>query len=244
MSRRRSRLAARRLRGLQRPGEIWTTTANLASVSSRPETVREILKRVRLGFTRGTYGVHDLDLCLLVECGDVTIRNLVDEGVWQTVQFGRSISDEGERVARSGCAILARRSTVQLDKIRLTLGSPAGEGIRDRYVLHARATFHPGTPAAWRTRVRVGHAPPGRAPIGRARFLELLANLFGIRGMDGNVSAETARRVFRGARVHSAGVMHVVVPRWMPSRARRRDVGSDHAALDVALWPRRKRGDA
>jgi hypothetical protein len=183
MSTRKQRLAARRNRGLVRPGPVNVRVANLASVSTRPSTVREILAAT---LDHGVEHLHAPDLILGVECSDVTIRNLVDGGVWQVVQFGRSLSDEDERVARSGCALLARRDVVRLDKYRLRLGSPAGEGIRARYVLTARATFHPGDPSSWRAWVRVGHAPPPRAPIGRGRFLDALRELTGIRGGDLN----------------------------------------------------------
>lgn len=227
------RLEARRDRGLARPGMVRTRTVNLASVSTIPDRVRYVLHA-----STGS-GPREADLIFAVECGDLTISKALDPAVWQVVQFGRSITNEGERVARSGCALIARRSVVRLDKPRLRVGSPAGEGVRTRYVLSARATFHPGTASAWRQRVRVGHAPPPRAPFGRGRFLDLLERLFGIRAGDLNISAETARRRFRLMRVRSAGVLHMVIPRWVPaSEARRLDVGSDHRALDVTLWPR------
>lgn len=232
---RRSRLEARRNRGLARPGPVNTRTVNLASVSSGPVRVSETLALAR------SRGPVPPDLLLLVECGDLTIKDHVDPSVWQVVQFGRSLSDEGERVARSGCALLARRDVVKLEKPRLRVGSEAGEGIRTRYVLTARATFHKGDPSSWRAWIRVGHAPPPRAPIGRGRFLDALREQTGIRGGDLNVSAETARDRFRLARVHSAGVIHLLTPRWIRTSAPRRvDVGSDHAALDVTLWPSRR----
>jgi hypothetical protein len=231
---RKARLAARRNRGLARPGPVSVRVVNLASVSSRPETVREILDAVL------AEQAPPPDLILGVECADVTIRDQVDGAVWQVVQFGRSLSDEGERVARSGCALLARRGVVKLDKPRLRLGSAAGEGIRDRYILTARATFHQGDPSSWRAWVRVGHGPPPRAPFGRGRFLDALRELTGIRGGDLNVSAETTRRLFPRPRIRSAGVLHLLTPRWIrTSTARRVNVGSDHAALDVILWPTR-----
>lgn len=235
MSTRKQRLAARRNRGLVRPGPVNVRVVNLASVSSRPETVRAILAAsTEIGTPWRP------DLILGVECADLTLNDHVDGAVWQVVQFGRSLSDESERVARSGCALLARRGVVTLERPRLRVGSEAGEGIRTRYVLTARATFHKGDPSSWRAWVRVGHAPPPRAPFGRGRFLDALRELTGIRGGDLNVSAETARKTFRLATVRSAGVLHLITPRWIkPTPPRRVDVGSDHAALDVTLWPAR-----
>lgn len=230
------RLAARRNRGLVRPGPVRTRTVNMASVSARPATVRQILQATIATEPRP-------DLILATECADLTINDHVDGGVWQVIQFGRSISDESERVARSGCALLARRGVVKLEKPSLRLGAPAGEGIRARYVLSARATFHKGRSSAWRAWVRVGHAPPPRAPIGRGRFLAALRALTGIRAGDYNVSSSTARRTFVLAKVKSVGVLHIVIPRWIRTAGPHRlDVGSDHLALDVVLWPRR--GDA
>lgn len=233
MRTRAQRLAARRNRGLVRPGPVATRTANLASVSAGQHKVAAILETAM-------HTGPPADLLLLVECGDLTIRNHVDGGVWQVIQFGRSLSSESERVARSGCALLARRDVVKLDRPRLRVGSEAGEGIRTRYVLTARATFHRGDPSSWRAWIRVGHAPPPRAPFGRARFLDVLRDLTGVRGGDLNIPAEAARHRFRLARVHSAGVLHLLTPRWIrTSETRRVDVGSDHPALDVTLWPSR-----
>lgn len=220
------------MKRLARPGRVVTRTANLASVSSGPRKVEEALVEA--------LHTYRTDLLMAVECGDITIKDHVDQGVWQVIQFGRSLSNESERVARSGCALVARRSVVKLDRWRLELAAPAGEGIRDRYVLTARATFHRGQPEAWRCRVRVGHAPPPRAPKGRERFLDVLRMMRGVRSGDLNIPAQLAVDRFKLARVWSIGVMHTIVPRWIPSDLGGvHNIGTDHLALDVILWPAR-----
>lgn len=229
----RERIAARHRRGLSRPGPVRVRVVNLASVSSRPERVAEVLDTAVRG--------RRADLILAVECGDLTVSKHVDAAVWQVVQFGRSITDPGERVARSGSALLMRREVGKLEKPHLTVGAEAGEGIRTRYVLSARGTFHRRTPAAWRAWVRVGHAPPGRAPRGRDRFLDRLRTFTGIRGGDFNVSRTSMLHRFT-ARIRSADVMHLIVPRWMPASDETRwDIGSDHKALDTTVWPEKVR---
>lgn len=222
------------MRARRRPKPARVRTANLASVSAGPKRVARILDEA-------LHNSPDVDLLLLVECGDVAIRWEVDPAVWQVIQFGTTLSSEAERVARSGCAMVARRDAVFLDRPRLTLAAPAGEGIRDRYVLSARARFHRG---GLRTaRVKVGHAPPPRAPRGRDLFLDALSSMRGIRTGDLNISHARAVELFRLAHVYTTGVIHAVIPSWIRSTFDRTlDVGSDHLALDVILWPRR--GDA
>lgn len=216
---------------MKRPASARMRVANLASVSAGPKKVASILDEA-------LHNGPDVDLLLLVECGDLTIKYEVDPAVWQVIQFGRSLSSEAERVARSGCAMIARRDAVFLDRPSLELAAPAGEGIRDRYVLKARARFHRGR--VRRARVRVGHAPPPRAPRGRDRFLDVLRSMRGIRAGDLNIGREWAAELFRLSHVYSAGVIHAVVPGWLPSTFDRTlDVGSDHLALDVILWPPR-----
>lgn len=228
---RRERLEQRRRRGLVRPGPVPSRTVNLASVSSRPEKVRAILAETLR---------DDVDMVFAVECGDLTIAEHVDLTRWCVLQLGRHLSDEGERISQSGSAIIYRRGSAVLDRVKLRVASEAGEGIRARRTLSARATFHPRTSAAWRTRVTVGHAPPGRAPRGRAAFMDALDRLRGVKAGDFNLPSSAVRRLL-GLRTRSAGVMHLTAPWWIPLSAERRaDVGSDHRTVDTTLWPARK----
>ncbi len=222
---------ARRKRGLLFPGEVTVRVVNLASVSSGPKKVAEVLEHALSG---------DVDLVLAVECSDIRVRDHVDRTVWQVLQYGANQSEVGERIAMSGNALIARRATVALDRGKLKVGSPAGEGIRTRYLLSARAKFHVGKRRRWRSRITVGHAPPGRAPVGRERLINAIRSLVGIKGGDLNVSGSTARQKLSPAKVRTAGVLHLSVPWWMPaSKAKRFDIGSDHKALEVVLFPRR-----
>lgn len=219
---------SRKKRGLRFPGEVTTRTVNLASVSSGPKRVKEVLDNALKG---------DPDLVLAVECGDIRVERHVDQTKWEVFQFG-SLAD----VSRAGCALIAKRETVKLSKVELNLGSPAGEGIRPRYLLSARARFHSGTRRRWTFKVVVGHAPPGRAPLGRAKLISAMKGMWGIRGGDLNVSPASMRRLFPGNQLRSAGVLHLVLPWWMPaSKAKRFNIGSDHKALEVVLFPRRKK---
>lgn len=217
---------------LERPGPIPTRVVNLASVSVGPDRVVQILENALIRRPRPV-------LVLAVECGDVTIAKHLPPG-WAVVQLGRHLSNPAERIARSGCAII-HRPEVRLDRVKLRVGSREGEGIRTRFTLKARATMHPGTPAAWRTRVAVGHAPPGRAPRGRAAFMAALDRLSGVKAGDFNLPAGVVRRLL-GLRTRSVGVMHLTAPWWIPvSEVEATDVGSDHRTVDVTLWPRSAR---
>jgi hypothetical protein len=132
--------------------------------------------------------------------------------------------------ADSGCAIGVRRDYGALVKPRIILGSPAGEGIRDRSILTGRVTPRAVTLSFT---AAAGHAPPARAPRGRARFLARMALVRAkFKGGDFNVPGTVAQRLLN-RRVVGAGVLWLTIPRygWRVEWSRAIDVTGDHKAV-------------
>lgn len=188
-------------------------------------------------------------LILATECADFNAERVAGKG-WSVVQYGQQRGDE-DRAALAGCVIAVRDEVAHLHEgtERLLLGSRAtregrwktGHGIRSRYIIKACVTFHPGTPRARTRWVAVGHSPPARAPIARAAFMLRLARTrAGIKAGDLNLRHDAVVKAL-GAFVRSVGVLHVIVAPWQPvGRAKPVDLGGDHQAVSVMLWPRKK----
>lgn len=230
MSRRSRWMRKRRFAGRDRPRPVVVRVVNCASVSFVPARAMSIWSRALS--TAGKYGPPDL--VLACEMADVDAFD-ADGRTWDVIQHAPVGSPE------SALGIAGRRGRVTFGPDELLAGSAAtseGRGIRRRPILRAYIAFDPATPHAWARRASVGHAPPPRAPIARGKFLVRFAAVrSAIKAGDLNIGARWAQRLL-GKRVHSVGVLHLAVPRWIPqSRRARVDVGSDHDALDVILWP-------
>lgn len=221
-ARRRRWLNERAEVGRTRPRSLSVLLVNAASVSVRPERAERIWRRaVEVG----------ADVILACEMADVDATPTPGYEVVQARPVGSP---------DSALVIAVREDRGHTIRPRLLPGSPAtseGGGIRRRPILRARVLVDPGTPRRWSRTFAVEHAPPGRAPVAREDYLRSV-DAAAIVGGDLNVGRRWALRLFGGKRVHSAGVLHLAAPRWIPqTRARRIDVGSDHPAVLVTLWP-------
>lgn len=227
-ARRRRWLAEREARGLARPNPVVLAAVNAASVSYRARRARGVWS---LTLTIDT-PLGPVDVALACEMADVP----ADTPGWDTYQRGPLGSPE------SALAIAVRETRGRIDEARLLHGTAAvrdrrGGWIRRRPILHAKVRLDPGTIHAWSRTVNDGHPPPARAPWARRRYLDRFEDAPGsIDVGDWNIGRRWAMRLFGGKRVYSAGVMHIAVPRWIPSTATTVDVGSDHPALVVRLW--------
>lgn len=228
---RRAWLAARARIDRLRPRPIVIRLANVGSVSFPRRRARRIwelaLEQV------GVAGPPDV--VLACEMADVSA---VDTAVWQVIQFGEPGSPE------SALVMAARRSRAELRKPRLVPGSDAtseGRGIRRRPILLAKLRLDGRSRFAWSRLVALTHSPPARAPEARDESLTAFQRVPGsLKAGDLNIAHLWALRLL-GGRVYSDGVLHFRVPRWIPSSMYLVDIGSDHLALDVVLWPRRRR---
>lgn len=232
--RRRTRWLTRRRRtGQARPNPLRIRAANIASVSFTPERSTRVWERALE--EAGKFGrPHIIGAC---ELADVHAEAVAGEA-WQVIQNGATGSPD------AALGIAVRRDRGRIRTSRLTDGTEAtteGGGIRRRPILRATVGIDGGTEQAWIPEVLVAHAPPGRAPKARAKYLRrLVPGPNEIVLADLNIAHRAVLRLL-GRRVHSAGVLHVVVPRWIPSTSTTVEVGSDHLALDVTLWPTPKK---
>lgn len=226
-------LARRRRNGRLQPAPLRLRAANAASVSFSAARSTRVLERAFE--EQGRFGrPHVVGAC---ELADVDAPAVAGEA-WDVVQHGEIGSPE------SALGVAVRRDRGTILATRLLDGTAAtseGGGIRRRPILRARLGIDAKTPRAWAPVILVPHAPPGRARRTRAEYLHRLVAILGgaiVMG-DLNIGQRWALRLL-GRRVHSSGVLHVAVPRWIPSIAATVDVGSDHLAVDVVLWPSSK----
>lgn len=224
-------LAARRRIGRARPRPVNVRLVNVASVTKPARQARAIFAEALI--KPGPHGPPDL--VLAVELSDVRAAELAGE-VWAVFQRGELGSPD------SALGVAVRRERVRLSVAQLLPGTPStseGDGIRARPILIATVLMDPGTPQRWARALDLGHAPPARAPRARARYLAAFVKARGsLKIGDLNIEERWAARIL-GRRIRSAGVLHIGVPWWIPcTKAARVNVGSDHPALDVTLWPR------
>ncbi|WKN47163.1 hypothetical protein [Nocardioides sp. Arc9.136] len=227
---RRRVLARRRAAGKQRPRQANVLTVNAASVSERPNTVREIVDRTLEAAER-----HNVVLIRMCEAGDV-------RAAW----FGEDwdvFHDETEDVPgggpRAGTLLAAQRDRATLSNAELVLLTSGGHGIRDRYGAVACVTVDPGTPYRWSWRDVAFHAPPKRAWVLWPGYMLRLAQLAADNGGgDSNRLIRTVAPALPGRRVQARHIMATFTRPWIPTRrVRRIAVGSDHPALLDTLWP-------
>lgn len=185
---------------------------------------------------------NDVDVIGWCEVGDVDVRTLVKlcSKFWDSKQFGVPNAD----LPISGIAVSWNTEEVDMSNFSITLGSKAtsegkwktGSGIRDRSILSS-SLF-----AWWRARLHVIHAPPGRAPIARAKYMAKAIRKVGIILGDANLMMKNIARLDPRRRVVSVGVLAIIVPRrfWV-SKPTKIDIGSDHFAFFVDLEPTRVR---
>jgi hypothetical protein len=160
------------------------------------------------------------------------------------IQFG---IHPGEKTNEpmAGTFVIADKNRVHIheDSIELRTGSEAtseGGGIRTRYTIRFRATIDPGTPHAWTHTFEAGHAPPPRAPSAWAQFLNRFREGRGSKFGDMNTDADTLARWLH-RKVRGEGVLAGAFPHWLPvSDARAVNVGGDHLAVIVTLFPKYK----
>ncbi len=205
------------------PAPVVVRVANCQSVSAGPRKAAGIY---RTALTKvGRFGVPHV--VLACECSDFDAELIRVDG-WSSIQYVHN-------TAAAGSAI-AWRNGEQVGDARLVVGSEAGEGIRTRYVAQAtlRINGHKAT-------FNAGHAPPDRAPNGQRQWLDNAGRLPGVVGADFNTWPKTLDRRFN-RKVRGVEVLSLLIPNDIPcSRAKPVDIGGDHPAVDVVLWPTVKR---
>lgn len=203
-----------------------TLTVNFASVTSSTRKVRQIVHRTLTAADK--HGAVVIRGC---EAGKVD-ADWFGPG-WTVLHDNQPFNGP-----RAGTLLAVRRDRVGMVDPRITQVSSGGDGIRARSVAHARliADADSSDPRAWTD--GAFHGPPKRA------WSKWLGYMRRLRALDLDVAGGDANKLARavqpalGRRVRSKHIMTVAVRRSIPSsKARPIDVGSDHPALLVMLWP-------
>lgn len=224
-------LNRRKAKGRTRPRPLVLRVVNAMSVSASAEKATRIWERAL--DQPGEYGVPDVvNGC---EMAKVKARHVPGAADFYVYQEGKTGSPD------AALALAVRRSRGTMSGARLRAGTPAtseGDGIRRRPILEARVHMDPGTPQAWTFGNDVLHAPPPRAPRARRRFLDVVRTLTArVVSGDMNLTARLAARAI-GRRVVGHGVICAAVRRWIPTSAVATvDLGGDHLAIDIIIWP-------
>lgn len=194
---------------------------NAMSVSTGRRHAREIL------LNAAEYG----DLILGSECGDFNGHELLGDDF--------SVHHNLLDYAHAGSLIALHKRRGHLVDRRTYLGVKRQEGdsIRNRYLLtaHAHIDCHKDL------KVLAGHAPPPRDFDRWVPFMRNVARQHAdLAGADWNKPARAVHRVL-GSRVRGVDVLGLAVRRGIPtSKPVPLDVGGDHLATLVTLWPERK----
>lgn len=227
---RRRWIARRAANGRLRPMPLRVRAANVASVSFKPERARDVFEAAFR--TPGHDGYPSV--VAVCELADVDAEAERPVG-WNFVQHGIIGSPD----SALGIGVhLIRGRVIETQLLDGTPATSEGGGIRRRPLLRARLGIDVRSRRAWAPTFLVVHPAPKRAPKAQALYLRRLlaerrnAIVLG----DFNIRHRAVLRLL-GYRVHSAGVIHVAVPRWIPSTGSTVDIGSDHLAVDVTLWP-------
>lgn len=200
---------------------VVVRVANCQSVSAAPSKARAIF--IRALTLPGPYGRPHV--VLACECADFQAELIAERNGYDAAQFTTTNATAGSVVAWD------TDHARPLGRPRLILGSAAGEGIQARHIVQARLEVN-----GHRQAFGAGHAPPDRAPIGQASFLNALRRHQGILGADFNQRrGEIAGNYLRD--YHGVELLGALVPRNIPTRPMRPfDIGSDHPAGDLVLW--------
>lgn len=193
---------------------VVVRVVNAQGVSERrpqDEIEKAIVRRSRWG---------SVDVWLLCEIAWADLEHIAARRGLYALQYG----DRGSPDA--GVGILSRKPITKARKLRGTVATREGRGVRDRPLVSGR-TFG--------VRFTAGHAPPASSPVARGLFIARARLARGVVGCDWNRGKAwmraSSRRLYRGV-----GVLGVLVPRRLsPSRASSRYVGSDHLTCDVRL---------
>ena len=174
------------------------------------------------------------DVVLGCEFGNVTDDAPLDPKVWDVVHDPSSPD-------RAGSLLAVRKTRGKVRHAWYRVGAPAGLGIRTRWLLIARLVIDPGTPHEWTPKVIAGHAPPKRAWAHWPAFMaSVAARNADVIGADFNKLARAVAPALR-RRVRAVEILGVAVRKSIPvTFARGFDVGGDHRAVSVVLFPKPK----
>lgn len=203
---------------------VLIRVGNFQSVSAGPAKARGIFIASLTEW--GKWGIPDV--VLGCEAADFKAE-LVGE------RFGFDVAQFTESSASAGSALAwhAKTGAHAISKPRLVPGTPAGEGIQARSLVQAHLAVRGRRP--W---CAAGHAPPDRAERLQVSYLDRLRKIHGVIGLDANnwpgeMAAHGYLREYVGV-----ALLGALVPKRIPtSHPKAIDIGGDHKAVDILLWP-------
>ncbi|WP_377322794.1 hypothetical protein ACFJIY_25115 [Pimelobacter simplex] len=225
---RRRWLRRRRLRGLSRPRPLRRGQVNGQGATASPEKTKGIVLAA----------VEHADVVTMCEVANIDVADVLGPG-WDVAQ-------DTSAWAKAGCAVAIRRSRGYVKRWHLRLGVTAwlrgrrAKQMNDRYVVVAVLKIDPGTRWRWRHKVAAGHAPPKRnwSPWWTVwmRLVRTLA-VFDI-GADWNRRRPAIADAMPARRIYMHGIDGFALRPWLAADGlTHRDVGGDHPATYLTLWP-------
>lgn len=229
MSRRHRWIADRKAKGLLRPLPIAGIEVNCKSISAGPREATEILRNAAAAKVLGL----PVDIILGSECDDFDASEVLGPE-WDVLH-----NDENED--RDGTMLAIRKPRGHLLNPRYEFGAPALAGaMADRWLAVATLVIDPETKHLWYPKTVATHGPPKR---GWVRWPGYMRNVVEQRpDLAAGDWNKLARAVWPALRrkVRMRHILGWAVRWWIPvSDPVAVDVGSDHLAVAVVLWPKR-----
>lgn len=225
-------LNKRRRKGLERPLPFKPGAINGQGVTARPAKTARIIRTAASG----------VDLLTMCEVANIDVAKVLGRE-WDVAQDTSSW-------AKAGSAVAVRRERGRIKKWKLRLGVLAylrgrrADRMQNRYIVRAKIRIDPGTPHRWTCNVAAGHAPPKRNfnpwwRVWMAVARSMSVHLF---GADWNMPRSRVRDMMGKRKIRMRGIDGFVIRRWIPvTKARKKEVGSDHPFVWVTLWPKKRK---
>lgn len=220
----RNYLPRRRRRALTKPRPLRVLVVNCMSVSTGTIHAISILKRA----------AEHADVIIGCECDDFNAAKLLDgantQRLWHVVHH--------QAANRDGVLIAIRKNRGRIKSPRWHYGSPAGNRVAQRDFLTATLVVDPGTPNRWQLTAASIHAPPPRHATAWPGYMERVAALdLDMIGGDMNAGRERIESALL-RKTRQVDVITLALQHRIPvSTATRINIGGDHPALLVTLWP-------
>lgn len=166
------------------------------------------------------------DIVLACECFNIRGNEILSD--FHVAQFGK----RGSKEAGSIVALRKTRGYIVEQTLVFGVAGIKVKRVRDRYWLRTKLRIDNMKPS----RFSSGHAHPKRAWVTWGPYMARAP--WGVLGFDANKRRPALVARFPGRNVRQIGVLTVIVPRYIPvTKARSLDVGGDHKAVAVTLWP-------
>jgi hypothetical protein len=231
MVRRERWLRKRESLGMKRPLPLVTMTVNCMSISTRHKHAAQILRNAAAWHTEDGKPV---DVIMASECDDFDGHHVlgIDWIVLHDV-------DNGDK---DGCLLAVRATRGRLLNPHYRFGARALFGaMADRWIAVSKIEVDHGTPHRWVPKADACHAPPKRGWLRWPAYMTRVGKTkFDLAGGDWNKLGRAVLPAL-GRQVRMVHILGLATRRWIPTGpAVSVEVGGDHKAVAVVLWPNHK----